>query len=284
LEFYESLDLATEIVVLDNFKDILKHVDSSTIIIPHGSFVAYVPLDEILSTSVPIYGTKSLLKWEADRRLKDSLMEDAGLLLPKHYESIDDAEFPVIVKYDGADGGKGYFIAYSKNDYLERIKNDKPSFIQEFIVGTKVFTTLFHSIIRNRLEIFGTDIRYETDADAQFNNPSNPAFNVVGNLPMVLRESLLIDYYEMGKKFVKTVHETLKDPMIGPFCLETVIDRNMKIHTFEFSGRIVAGTNIFVPSSPYAYSQFGVHMSMGRRIALEIKEAIQQDRLKEIIL
>jgi 5-formaminoimidazole-4-carboxamide-1-(beta)-D-ribofuranosyl 5'-monophosphate synthetase len=45
----------------------------------------------------------------------------------------------------------------------------------------------------------------------------------------------------------------------------------------------VGGTNIGVGTSPYAYLRYGENMYMGRRIALEIKEAVRQRRLGEIL-
>ena len=55
------------------------------------------------------------------------------------------------------------------------------------------------------------------------------------------------------------------------------------IVTFEISARIVAGTNPFVPYSPYSYIKYRKKMSMGRRIAMEIKNAIEKDRLEDVI-
>ncbi|MHA2253366.1 MAG: DUF1246 domain-containing protein, partial [Candidatus Kariarchaeaceae archaeon] len=130
-QFYESFDIADEIIVIDDFVDVFQKCDTSTILIPHGSFVAYLPLEEILASSLNIFGTKELLKWESNRILKDKLLEDANLRVPKSYDSIDKAEFPIIVKYDGADGGKGYFIANSKEEYLERNNIAKNAFLQQ---------------------------------------------------------------------------------------------------------------------------------------------------------
>jgi len=45
----------------------------------------------------------------------------------------------------------------------------------------------------------------------------------------------------------------------------------------------VAGTNVGIGTSPYAYLKFGENMYMGRRIALEIKEAIGQGRLPDVL-
>ncbi len=71
--------------------------------------------------------------------------------------------------------------------------------------------------------------------------------------------------------------------MTGPFCLEGVYDREGKFIAFEFSARIVAGTNLYLDGSPYSGLIFNEPMSMGRRIAREIKIASKKGRLSEIM-
>ena len=61
--------------------------------------------------------------------------------------------------------------------------------------------------------------------------------------------------------------------MNGPFCIEGIYDENAKFTAFEFSARIVAGTNIYMDGSPYYGLLYGESISMGRRIAREIKDA-----------
>jgi 5-formaminoimidazole-4-carboxamide-1-(beta)-D-ribofuranosyl 5'-monophosphate synthetase len=156
--------------------------------------------------------------------------------------------------------------------------------IQEFIVGTKIFVTYFNSLARDRTEVFGADVRYETDVDASLRFDNEPSFIVVGNIPVVLRESALADYYTMGVNFVKAFERIAGQTIPGPFCLETIIDRDQRIHTFEFSGRIVAGTNVWIPSSPYSFLQFGEPMWMGRRIALEIRELLDRGMIGRALL
>ena len=60
------------------------------------------------------------------------------------------------------------------------------------------------------------------------------------------------------------------------------IDENAQFSAFEFSARIVAGTNIFMNGSPYTTLIFDEPMSMGRRIAREIKQANEKNELDEI--
>jgi 5-formaminoimidazole-4-carboxamide-1-(beta)-D-ribofuranosyl 5'-monophosphate synthetase len=111
----------------------------------------------------------------------------------------------------------------------------------------------------------------------------NPTYTIVGNFPIVLRESLLPELIRMGDSVHKKAQELAPPGIIGPFCLETVITDDLKIYTFEISARIVAGTNIGIGTSPYAYLRYGAGMYMGRRIALELKEAREQGRLAEVL-
>jgi len=279
---YDNFNAADETIVLENgYHDLLHVCDDQTILIPHGSFVSYLPLDEFLRAPLKIFGTRELLRWESDRELKSELMKDAGLRVPAETTEPDRVKFPCIVKYHGARGGKGFFVAKNKQDLNSKLTGE-PAVIQHYISGVKVYVTYFRSIMRDRLEIFGTDIRYESSVDAKLHFDDNPSFTIVGNLPMILRESLLEEYLAMGEQFVEAVQRKVGVPMVGPFCLETIIDENLKIHTFEFSGRIVAGTNLYIPHSPYSYLYFGKEMWMGKRIALEVREASENAQIDQI--
>jgi len=280
---YESFGLHGSIVVVDKYDDILEMDLSDMLVIPHGSFVSYLGSERIISSRMRVFGSKELLRWEEDRVLKSRLIAESGLLAPKEFASIEEASGPVIVKTSGAAGGEGYYVAKDSKELRSRLDPTKKSTIQEYIVGTKVYVTYFNSLARNRTEVFGADIRYETDADANIRFDQDPSFVVVGNLPLVLRESMLVTYFEMGQSFVKAFHRLTNQRLPGPFCLETVVDRQRKVFTFEFSGRIVAGTNVWIPYSPYSYLQFEEPMWMGRRIAREIKELADQDRLSDAV-
>ena len=71
--------------------------------------------------------------------------------------------------------------------------------------------------------------------------------------------------------------------MGGPFCLEGVYDENGIFTTFEFSARIVAGTNLYIDGSPYSSLIYDEPMSMGRRIAREIKNAKNKNQLNKVV-
>ncbi len=283
IPFYKSFGLEESIVEVPSFGAILEMDLSDVIIIPHGSFVAYIGSEKILKSNLRIFGNKELLRWEEDRKLKSILMKEAGLCVPKEFEKLEDVNTPVIVKSDGAAGGEGYFIAADKEEIEAKLDSVKGYTFQEYIVGTKVFTTYFNSLAKDRLEVFGADIRYETDADANLRFDDRPSFVVVGNLPLVLRESTLAQYYDMGVGFIDAFKRKTGQNLAGPFCIETIIDKNQDIYTFEFSGRIVAGTNVWMPSSPYSFVTFGEDMWMGKRIAREIRDLHESGRLDEVL-
>lgn len=279
---YDRFSAADETIVLEKgYIGLLERCQDDVILIPHGSFVSYLPLEEFLKAPNWIFGTRELLKWESNRFLKSELMQEANLKIPKETQDPSDAVYPCIVKYHGAKGGKGFFVAKDEQELRKNLTGE-PALIQEFVSGVKVYATFFNSIMKDRLEIFGTDIRYESSVDAKLRFDDAPSFTIVGNIPTILRESLLEDYFRMGEDFCKAVKEKLGVEMVGPFCLETIVDPELQIWTFEFSGRIVAGTNIFIPHSPYSYLLFNKEMWMGRRIAFEIREAIEGDQLGNV--
>ncbi len=68
----------------------------------------------------------------------------------------------------------------------------------------------------------------------------------------------------------------------GPFCLETVVNDKLQFKVFEISARIVAGTNPFISGSPYAEFVYP-GLSTGGRMAMDIKNAADNGRLKSIL-
>jgi 5-formaminoimidazole-4-carboxamide-1-(beta)-D-ribofuranosyl 5'-monophosphate synthetase len=210
--------------------------------------------------------------------------------------SKNDIDGLCIVKLHGAAGGKGYFLVNDKKSFEEQSKklieshviaSEDQLFIQKYANGVPVYLQFFYSPIENELELLGIDRRYETDVDAlgripaafQISSNLEPSYTVVGNIPIVLRESLLPEAYSMGEKFVSAAGKLVPPGMPGPFCIEGVYDNSANFIPFEFSARIVAGTNLFVSGSPYSDLLYDVPMSMGRRIALEVKRAISLSKL-----
>jgi 5-formaminoimidazole-4-carboxamide-1-(beta)-D-ribofuranosyl 5'-monophosphate synthetase len=89
--------------------------------------------------------------------------------------------------------------------------------------------------------------------------------------------------YKMGENFVHAAERLVPPGMPGPFCLEGMYDSEGKFTTFEFSARIVAGTNLYLDGSPYSGLLYDEPMSMGRRIACEVKIAKKKGKLDKVV-
>ena len=306
LGLYKRFNFIDDMIVVDKFSEILEHFcqmrleQTNSIIIPIGTMVAYMSTEQIESIASPFFGNKWILRWESDRMLKQKLMEESRLKTPKAVKSKNEIEKLCIVKLHGAAGGRGYFLAWNKKTFeegaeklIERhvINSENELYIQEYITGVPAYLQYFYSPLTNEIELMGVDRRYESDIDGLGRIPSKqqlgidlePSYNVVGNIPLVLRESLLAEVYAMGEKFVAAAKRLIPPGMTGPFCLEGVYDREGEFTTFEFSARIVAGTNLYVEGSPYSDLIFAEPMSMGRRIARELKIANKKGRINEVI-
>jgi len=292
ISFYKRYPFIDEIVGINSFSDFPKIEEKlknkKIIVIPHGSFVAYLGMEGNKKMSLPYFGNKKVLDFEFDRIKQGEWLKESGINTPKEFKNIEDVEFPVIIKSFGAAGGKGYFLVNSKKDLEEKIKlfNGKQFVIQQYVVGVPLYIHYFYSPLTKTLEILSMDRRYETNVDALGRIPFNvdPSYVVVGNSPLVLRESMLPEAYAMGEKVVKKSQELISPQgLFGPFCLETIITPDQKFYVIEISARIVAGTNLFIEGSPYADLLYNEPMSTGRRIAREIKNAIKENKLKEIL-
>ncbi|MBS7624595.1 MAG: formate--phosphoribosylaminoimidazolecarboxamide ligase [Candidatus Bathyarchaeia archaeon] len=290
---YRHFGVADEIIEIQSYSEFPTLEDAllkrNAILIPHASLIAYVDLKAIEGMKVPYYGNRKILFWESDRERQRIWLEKAGLNLPKVFNDPSEIDRPAIVKFPGAKGGQGYFLVKSEREFRRKIGKIKEYVIQEYIVGIPVYIHYFYSVIRNELELMGFDRRYESNVDGIGRIPPNlqrdlkVTYTIVGNFPLMLRESLLPEVFKMGESVIKASKEICSPGIYGPFCLETVVTPDLKFYVFEISARIVAGTNVFMETSPYALIKHGKPMSTGRRIALEIREAIEQDRLKEIL-
>lgn len=303
---YKRFSFIDKLLLVDTYHDIINQEfqnqlsELNCVLIPHGTLISYLKPDQIESIKIPIFGNKYILRWEADRFLKQKLMINAKLNTPK---SIDD-KFGIdklcIAKLHGAAGGKGYFLAHDRTSFEqasrklinERIISDESDlYLQEYVIGVPVFIHYFFSPLSNDIELMGADRRYESDIDGIGRIPSQqqnnitlePTYNVIGNIPIVLRESLLTEIYEMGDNFVEASKNLVSPGIVGPFCLEGVYTSDAKFISFEFSARIVAGTNLYVNGSQYSNLFFDKEMSMGKRIATEINRAIINGKLDKVL-
>ena len=291
---FKFIDNIYEIPKFSHFPKIEnKLIADSAIIIPHGSFVAYLGIEKNKKMKVAYFGNKKVLDWEADRLKQREWMQKAHVPVPRRFSKHSKINRPVIVKSYGASGGHGYFFAKNQKEFEVRIKNFRARdfIIQEYVIGVPLYIHYFYSPLSKTLEILSIDKRYETNVDSLGRIPSQnqqglgiePSFVVVGNSPLALRESLLVEAFAMGERVVATSKDLFAGGIWGPFCLETIITPQQKFSVIEISCRIVAGTNLFINGSPYASLYYNKEVSTGRRIAIEIKEAIKTGKLKKIL-
>jgi len=233
-KLYKSFNVADEILVIENFEEILdvqdKLSEMNAILIPHGSFVEYIGKEGIKKLEVPIFGSKDVMAWESSRNLMQKWLNEAKIKVPRTYKEGDPVDKPVILKLPGAKGGKGYKIITSGT--VPKIPEGGVA--QEYIIGVPMYFHFFYSLVRGELEIMSTDIRYETNADG------------LGRIPQEVEKA-----FDIPASYV----------VVG----------------------IVAGTNFYVYGSPYTWIKYNEPMSTGRRIAREIKEAIEEEMLDEIL-
>lgn len=301
--FYEAFPLARpdafltvpKVSALSNETRRLR--EAGAVLIPHGSFVEYFGPKAFQQLDVPVFGNRAVIEWESDREKERVWLETAGVTMPKRYGDPSEVDGPVIVKYYGAKGGKGFYLAKNR-EALDDFTPTGPHVIQEYVLGTRYYVHFFYSPLSDRgyrvghgsLELLGMDRRDEANIDELYKLGAQeellkagirPTFVVTGNVPVVLRESLLPKVFDVGARIVERSIE-LFGGMVGPFCVEGIMTENLDFKVFEISTRIVAGTNLFISGSPYSdLVQPG--LSTGRRIAMELKRAQVEGRLAEVL-
>ncbi len=302
--FYDAFPLAKpdEFLVVDSYKAIPDLADDlvsrHVVTVPHGSFVEYVGADRFAKMAVPTFGNREVLRWETDREKQREWLLSAGVDMPRKIVKAEEIDRPVFVKYYGAKGGRGAFIAKNAEEFKASIKPGMKYAIQEYIIGTRYYLQFFYSPIaeqgyrlsKGSLEMLGIDRRDEANIDEMYKLGAQerlreldiyPTFVVTGNMPVVLRESLLPAALEMGERVVERSLD-LFGGMIGPFCLETIVQDDLRFKVFEISTRIVAGTNLFISGSAYS-DMVEPALSTGRRIAREIRLARKAGRLMDVL-
>jgi len=295
---YRAYAFVDEVITIDHYGQFMGLVPDlekrKMVIVPHGSFVAYLSLEEHKRMRIPYFGNKAVLDWEASRELQREWLVRAGLTVPRQFRTGAEIDRPVIVKLYGAQGGKGYlFLRDAKDFELRAGQLARQNYIlQEYIIGVPAYIHYFYSPLSGKLEIMSMDRRYETNVDslgripaaAQENMNIDPSYVVVGNSPLVLRESMLAEAYRMGEDVVRVSQEICGPKgLFGAFCIETIITPEAKFFVMEISARIVAGTNPFIDGSPYSYLNYSEPMSTGRRIAREIKNALLSNNLPSVL-
>jgi 5-formaminoimidazole-4-carboxamide-1-(beta)-D-ribofuranosyl 5'-monophosphate synthetase len=111
-----------------------------------------------------------------------------------------------------------------------------------------------------------------------------PEYVVVGHNSATLRESSLKDVFDIAERYVKATQEYFSPGIIGPFTLQTAVDKDLRFWVYDVAPRIGGGTNVHVSvGHPYGNSLWRRPMSTGRRIAVEVRRGIETGRLAELV-
>ncbi len=312
--------MVDEVLVLDRFKQVMEIqrqkalIEDNVLFIPNRSFVSYCGIDAVEDDfTVPMVGSRNLLRSEDRGGEKDYywLLEQAGMPYPRKITDPQDIEDLTIVKLHHKQKilERGFFTASSYTEYREKADElirqgviDQESLdgarMEEYIIGPVFNLDFFYSPLEDRgerIELLGIDWRFESSLDGYVRLPADqqlnlvesqvlPEYTVCGHNSATLRESLLERAFVLAEQFVDCTKRLYDPGMIGPFCLQTCVDKDMNFHIYDVAPRIGGGTNVHMAvGHPYANALWRREMSTGRRLAMEIRRAIEEGRLDEIV-
>lgn len=312
--------IVDEASVYSRFDEVLhsdnqeKLIDGNVLFVPNRSFTTYCGIENVENNfKVPLVGSRNLLRSEERGMDYDYywILDKAGLPYPDRVQKPEDIDELVMVKLPHAVKTleRGFFTAASYDEYIEKSKAllDRGiitqdaldnAIIERYIIGPVFNFDMFYSPIEeemNKLELLGIDWRFETSLDGHVRLPApqqmtlsqhqiNPEYTVCGHNSSTLRESLLDEVFELSEKYVKATQKYYDPGIIGPFCLQTCIDKDLNFHIYDVAPRIGGGTNVHMSvGHSYGNTLWRKPMSTGRRVAFEIKRAIETDQLDKIV-
>lgn len=299
-------------VVSPQFQNMMR--SDNVLFVPNRSFTSYVSLDAIENDfNIPLVGSRNMLRTEERGEAKDYywLLKEAGLPFPKKIEKPEHIDRLVIVKlhHKVKKLERGFFTAASYEEYLQKSQglvgsgviaeeDLKGARIEEYIVGPVFNLDFFYSPLEkdmSPIELIGVDWRFESSLDGHVRLPApqqmtlmgaqrTPEYTVCGHNSSTLRESLLENAFGLAEKYVKACAEHYKPGIIGPFCLQTCVDKDLKFYIYDVAPRVGGGTNVHMwVGHPYGNALWRKNVSTGRRLAMEMRRACDEGRLEEIV-
>lgn len=288
--------------------------NNNVLYVPNRSFTSYCDVAAIENGfHVPLLGSRNLLRIE-EREEKGNyyeLLRKGGIPYPERVEDPKKIDELVIVKlhHKTKKLERGFFTCASFKEYQEKssrlvkdgviAKEDLANArIERYVVGPVFNANFFWSPITKgaaKLELLGVDWRFESSLDGHVRIPAAqqltlpahqaiPEMTVVGHNTATVRESLLEKLFAIGERFVAAAAKHHRPGIIGPFCLQTCVDKDMRFFVYDVAPRIGGGTNVHVGvGHPYGNALWRTNMSTGRRIALEVRRALAADALEKIV-
>ena len=258
---------------------------------------------------VPLFGTRGLLRAEERNQPNNQydLLRKAHIRMPHIFKNHREIDRLCLVKLPEKERNyeRAFFYCSSPQEFetvlTKKIKNNEidqakvdEAVIEEFIVGSLVNFNYFYSPLSKRLELLGTDTRRQTNLDGILRLTAQnqqalqcalePKLEESGHIAVTVLESMLEKVFALGDQFVATTQSEYAPGIIGPFALQSAVvpgPPKKDIVVFDVSLRVQGspGTRY----TPYTDYLHGESLSTGRRLAREIKHALAQNRLLEIV-
>ncbi len=304
------------VILVNSFADVVlpeiqkKLRDLNAVFVHSRYFWAYCDYHDVEDKFlVPILGNRILVRKEerTEQNNQYFLLQKAGLKIPRQFKSPEDIDRLVIVKTSEASRGyeRAFFLASSFDDYMKTssemivsksisLESLADAVIEEFVVGPQINLNFFYSPITKEVELLGTDTRRQTNIDGLLRLTAPEQIEVLkyikpkyienGHQAVTIKESLIEKAYQSGEKFAKTVEKYYPPGMIGPFALQGAVTAGPPSEEFVFfdvSMRIPGSPGtMFTPYTNYLY---GESISVGRRVAMEVKYALQSNSLESLL-
>lgn len=300
------------ILLVDKFADMAKEEnqrklrDLNTVFVPNRSFSVYVGYDAIEQEfNVPLLGNRHILRSE-DRnapRNQYYLLQKAGIPTPKVFKSPDEIDRLAIVKVPEKERTieRAFFYASSPQEFKkkgeERVRKGivtrkalEKAVIEEYVLGAKFNANYFWSPLTDEVDLLGFDRRIQTDLDGVLDLPAGEQLELnvatqnveIGHMGVTMRESQIEKVFEAGERFVSACRREYPPGMIGLFGLQGAVAKDLEFYVFDVSPRS-PGCPCVEPTSPYMKYKYGMEVGPGRRVAMEIKRAIKENRLGDIV-
>lgn len=305
-------NLFDHFLVVDKFADIVDKANQdelrelNTIFLPNRSFSVYVGYDRIENDFlVPLLGNRYMLRSEERDAPRNQyyLLKKGKIRMPQVFSSPQEIDRLAIVKVAERERKieRAFFYASSAEEFQNRARQRinsgviaeealQTAVIEEYVVGAKFNANFFWSPLTNELDFLGFDRRIQTDLDGVLELPADEQLEAkiltqnveIGHMGATMRESQLEKIFEAGEKFVEVCKNEYPPGMIGLFALQGAVTKELEFCVFDVSPRI-PGCPCVEPTSPYMKYKYGKEVGPGRRVAMEIKNAVEEGKIEEMV-
>ena len=305
-------NLFDEIILVKDFNEINDKVivkklqELNTLFVHNRYFWVYCDYKKVEDDFlVPILGTRDMVKLEERDVAKNQyyLLQKANIRMPKIFKDKKDIDRLVIVKVAEAIRSyeRAFFFCNDFNSYKTNSKKllkmglitkedlDK-AVIEEYIIGAQTNFNYFYSPITKELELMGMDTRRQTNLDGLLRLPADiqlealkyikPKIIETGHITVTTKESIIESAFDIGEKFVNVCKQEHPIGIIGAFALQgsvVSLKGREELVIFDVSMRIPGSPGtMFTPLTAYKYLE---PISYGKRISMEVKDAIEKNKL-----